>query len=142
MGLHVTMVDLLAVRNVEVMTAVNGEVANVFVHPFNACQPRFVVRQRFHTFRIGRVPVVIGKRDSASCSVRSLASLIPRQAVLLVVGYLAPNLHRCPAFEARPLMCLLWPARLLPVQPPSHRPEYDSGSVPLPSLSHTRVVRQ
>ena len=66
MGLHVTMVDLLAVRSVEVMTAVNGEVANVFVHPFNACQPRFAVRQRFHTFRIGRVPVVIGKRDSAS----------------------------------------------------------------------------
>ena len=66
MGLHVTMVDLLVVRNVEVMTAVNVEVANVFVHPFNACQPRFAVRQRFHTFRIGRVPVVIGKRDSAS----------------------------------------------------------------------------
>src|SRR5262249_5216074 len=75
-------------------------------------------------------------------SVRSLASLIPRQAVLLVVGYLAPNLHRCPAFEARPLMCLPGPARLLPAQPPSHRPEYDSGSVPLPSLFHTRVVRQ
>src|SRR5215470_3391019 len=95
-------------------------------------------------FTLSGSVVYLGNRQARfrELSVRSLASLIPRQAVLLVVGYLAPNLHRCPAFEARPLMCLPWPARLLPVQPPSHRPEYDSGSVPLPSLSHTRVVRQ
>src|SRR5438105_8799833 len=54
---------VMAVRNVEVMTAVNGEVASVFVHPFDAGQPRFAVRQRLHALRIGRVPVVIGKRD-------------------------------------------------------------------------------
>src|SRR5947208_1759472 len=54
---------VMTVRNVEVMTAVNGEVASVFAHPFDAGQPRFAVRQRFHAFRIGRVPVVIGKRD-------------------------------------------------------------------------------
>src|SRR5947208_1358891 len=54
---------VMAVRNVEGMTAVNGEVADVLVHTFDAGQPRFAVRQRFHAFRIGRVPVVIGKRD-------------------------------------------------------------------------------
>src|SRR5437764_422119 len=54
---------VMAVRNVEVMTAVNGEVADVFIYTFDAGQPRFAVRQCFHTFRIGRVPVVIGKRD-------------------------------------------------------------------------------
>src|SRR5256714_235871 len=37
---------VMAVRNVEVMTAVNGEVASGFVHPFDAGQPRFAVRQR------------------------------------------------------------------------------------------------
>src|SRR5207248_3868623 len=54
---------VMAVRNVEVMTAVNGEMADVLVHPFDAGQPRFAVRQRLHAFRIGRVPVVISKRD-------------------------------------------------------------------------------
>ena len=54
---------IMAVRNVEVMTTVNGEVPSVFVHPFDAGQPRFAVRQRFHTFRIRCVLVVIGKRD-------------------------------------------------------------------------------
>ena len=48
---------VMAVRNVEVMTAVNGEVADFLVHTFDAGQPRFAVRQRFHAFRIGRVPV-------------------------------------------------------------------------------------
>src|SRR6202158_1310611 len=41
---------IMAVRNVEGMTAVNGEVADVFVHTFDAGQPRFAVRQRFHGF--------------------------------------------------------------------------------------------
>jgi len=41
---------VMAVRNLEVMTAVNREVANVFVHPFDAGQPRFAVRQRRHAF--------------------------------------------------------------------------------------------
>src|SRR5712672_1408031 len=50
-------------RNVEGMTAVNGEVADVLVHAFDAGQPRFAVRQRFHAFRIGRIPEVIGERD-------------------------------------------------------------------------------
>ena len=36
---------------------------DVFVRAFDAGQPRFAVRQRFHAFRIGRVPEVIGKRD-------------------------------------------------------------------------------
>src|SRR6266567_8386991 len=54
---------VMAVRNVEVMTAVNGEVADVFICTFDSGQPRFAVRQRFHAFRIGRVPVVIGERD-------------------------------------------------------------------------------
>src|ERR1700738_2892229 len=53
---------VMAVRNVEVMTAVNGEVADVFVGTFDAGQPRFAVRLRFHAFRIGRVPVGIGRR--------------------------------------------------------------------------------
>src|SRR5439155_14532580 len=53
---------VMAVRNVEGMTAVNGEVADVLVHTFDAGQPRFAVRQRFHAFRIGRVPEVIGER--------------------------------------------------------------------------------
>src|SRR6267142_5507730 len=39
---------VMAVRNVEGMTAVNGEVADVFVRTFDASQPRFAVRQRFH----------------------------------------------------------------------------------------------
>src|SRR5690348_4937745 len=39
---------VMAVRNVEGMTAVNGEVAHVRVHTFDAGQPRFAVRQRFH----------------------------------------------------------------------------------------------
>src|SRR5438128_10494543 len=50
-------------ENVEGMTAVNGEVADVLVHTFDAGQPRFAVRQRFHAFRIGRLPEVIGERD-------------------------------------------------------------------------------
>ena len=54
---------VMAVRNVEIMTAVNREVADVFVHTFHAGEPRFAVRQRFHALRIGRVPVVIGERD-------------------------------------------------------------------------------
>src|SRR6516225_8266650 len=54
---------VMAVRNVEGMTAVNGEVADFFVRTFDASQPRFAVRQRFHAFRIGRVPEVIGERD-------------------------------------------------------------------------------
>ena len=41
----------------------NGEVANVLAHTFDTRQPRFAARQRLHTFRIGRVPMVIGKRD-------------------------------------------------------------------------------
>src|ERR1700756_2138997 len=45
---------VMAVRNVEGMTAVNGEVADFFVRTFDAGQPRFAVRQRF-AFRIGRV---------------------------------------------------------------------------------------
>jgi hypothetical protein len=45
------------------MTAVNRQVANVLVHSFDTRQPRFVVRPRFHTLRIGREPMVIGKRD-------------------------------------------------------------------------------
>jgi hypothetical protein len=53
---------VMAVRNVEVMTAVDGEVADFFVRTFDAGQPRFAVRQRFQAFRIGRVPVVIGER--------------------------------------------------------------------------------
>ena len=56
----------MTVRNVEIMTAVDGEVASVFVHPFDAGQPRFAVRQCLHTFRIGGIPVVIGKRDERS----------------------------------------------------------------------------
>src|ERR1700720_3044640 len=54
---------VMAVRNIEVMTAVNGEVPNVFVHTFDAGQPRFAVRRRLHAFRVGRVPGVIGERD-------------------------------------------------------------------------------
>jgi len=54
---------VMAVRNIEGMTAVNGEVADVFVRTFDASQPRFAVRQRFHAFRIGRVPEVIRERD-------------------------------------------------------------------------------
>src|SRR4029077_6213440 len=54
---------VMAIRNVEVMTAVNGEVADFFVHTSDAGQPRFAVRQRFHAFRVGRVPGVIGERD-------------------------------------------------------------------------------
>src|SRR5438105_5954591 len=54
---------VMAVRNVEGMTAVNGEVADVLVHTFDAGQPRFAVRQRFHALRIGCVPEVIGERD-------------------------------------------------------------------------------
>src|SRR5215469_13126198 len=57
---------IMAVRNVEGMTAVNGQVADVFVRTFDASQPRFAVRQRFHAFRIGRVPEVIGERDERS----------------------------------------------------------------------------
>src|SRR5437868_213038 len=53
----------MAVRDVEVMTTVNGEVTDIFVCTFDAGQPRFAVRQRFHGLRIGRVPVVIGERD-------------------------------------------------------------------------------
>jgi hypothetical protein len=45
------------------MTAVSGQVPNVLVHTFNTRQPCFAVRQRLHTFRIARVPMVIGKRD-------------------------------------------------------------------------------
>src|SRR5215813_10762658 len=52
---------VMAVRNVEGMTAVNREVADVLVHTFDASQPRFAVRQRFHAFRIGRVPKMIGE---------------------------------------------------------------------------------
>src|SRR5271170_8126789 len=47
----------------EMSREVNGEVADVFVRTFDASQPRFAVRQRFHAFRIGRVPEVIGERD-------------------------------------------------------------------------------
>src|SRR5215831_14329474 len=54
---------VMAVRNVERMTAVNGEVADIFVRTFDTSQPRFAVRQRFDAFRIGRVPEVIGERD-------------------------------------------------------------------------------
>src|SRR6201981_3783487 len=54
---------VMAVRNVEGMTAVNGEVADFFVRTFDASQPRFAVRQRFDAFRIGRVSEVIGERD-------------------------------------------------------------------------------
>src|ERR1700746_1750049 len=46
---------VMAVRNVEGMTAVNGEVADFFVRTFEAGPPRFTVRQRFHAFRIDRV---------------------------------------------------------------------------------------
>src|SRR6516225_6740435 len=46
---------VMAVRNVEGMTAVNGEVADFFVRTFDASQPGFAVWQRFHAFRIGRV---------------------------------------------------------------------------------------
>src|SRR5437764_11200130 len=53
---------VMAVRNVERMTAVNGEVADFFVRTFDAGQPRFAVRQRSHAFWIGRVPEV-GERD-------------------------------------------------------------------------------
>jgi hypothetical protein len=42
---------------------VNGEVADVLVHTFDAGQPRFAVRQRFRAFWIGRVPEVIRERD-------------------------------------------------------------------------------
>src|ERR1700759_1082338 len=52
---------VMAVRNVEGMTAVNGEVADFFVRTFDAGQPRFAVRQRFHALRIGRVSEVIGE---------------------------------------------------------------------------------
>src|SRR6516164_11221119 len=38
---------VMAVRNVEGMTAVNGEVADVFVRTFDASQPRFDVRRAF-----------------------------------------------------------------------------------------------
>src|ERR1700730_13345789 len=50
---------VMAVRNVKVMTAVNREVADFFIYTFDAGQPRFTVRQRFHALWIGRVPVVI-----------------------------------------------------------------------------------
>src|ERR1700756_1454451 len=36
---------VMPVRNVEVVTAVNGEVADVLVRSFDAGQPRFAVRQ-------------------------------------------------------------------------------------------------
>src|SRR5690349_1004958 len=52
---------VMTVRNVEGMTAVNGEVADFFIRTFDAGQPRFAVWQRFHAFRIGRVPEVIGE---------------------------------------------------------------------------------
>src|SRR5690242_2335383 len=54
---------VMAVRDIEIMTAVNGEMASMFAHPFDAGQPRFAVRQRLHAFRVGRVPMVIGERD-------------------------------------------------------------------------------
>src|SRR6202008_2926053 len=41
---------VMAVRNVEVMTAVNREVADFFVRTFEAGQPRFPVRHRFARF--------------------------------------------------------------------------------------------
>src|SRR5260370_7620100 len=50
---------VMAVRNVEGMTAVNGEVADVLVHAFDAGPPRFAVRQPFHPFRTGPVPELI-----------------------------------------------------------------------------------
>src|ERR1700751_4870045 len=56
-----SMKRVMPVRNVERMTAVNGEVADFFVRTFDAGQPRFAVRQRFDAFRIGRVPEVIGE---------------------------------------------------------------------------------
>src|SRR6202008_1105799 len=37
---------VMAARNVEGMTAVNGEVADFFVRTFDAGQPRFAVRER------------------------------------------------------------------------------------------------
>src|SRR5215469_9738521 len=52
---------VMAVRNLEVVTAVNGEVADFFVRTFDAGQPRFAVWQRFHAFRIGRVSEVVGE---------------------------------------------------------------------------------
>src|SRR6201981_1525157 len=57
---------VMGVRNVWGGPAVNGEVAKFFVHTFAAGQPRVAVRQRFHAFRIGRVPGVIGDRDERS----------------------------------------------------------------------------
>src|SRR5580704_1314298 len=39
---------VMAVRNIEVMTAMNGEVADFFVHASDAGQPLVAVRQRFH----------------------------------------------------------------------------------------------
>src|SRR5215470_15102556 len=52
---------VMAVRNVEGMTSVNREVADFFVRTLDTGQPRFAVWQRFHAFRIGRVPEVIGE---------------------------------------------------------------------------------
>src|SRR5215813_6081399 len=52
---------VMAVRNVEGMTAVNREVADFFVRTLDAGQPRLAVWQRFDAFRIGRVSEVIGE---------------------------------------------------------------------------------
>jgi hypothetical protein len=45
------------------MTAVNREVANILAHTLDTRQPRCTVRQLLHSFRVGRVSMVIGKRD-------------------------------------------------------------------------------
>src|SRR6185437_880396 len=51
------------------MTAVNREVSNVRPRTFDTRQPSFAVRQRLHTFRIDRIPVVIA---SATIGLRAV----------------------------------------------------------------------
>src|ERR1700761_1119463 len=45
------------------MAAMYGEVANLLVDSFNTRQPRFAIRQIFHTLRIRRVSVMISQCD-------------------------------------------------------------------------------
>src|SRR5436190_21603510 len=108
--------SVMAVRNVEVMTAVNGEVTSVFVHPFDAGQPRFAVRQRLHASRIGRVPVVIGERDERFESGRArgeMTSSPSSRTVPLVDTRQVSNPSAGPPREIRPSAISLASARAL-----------------------------
>jgi hypothetical protein len=87
-------------------------VAHFRIHTLDTCQPRFAVWQCLHTFRIGCVPMLIGKRDDRFDGGRGARrGDISSRAVPLVDTRQVSNPSAGPPREIRPSVISLASAR-------------------------------